>query len=77
MNYEIRKELDDVLSLHIQEENIKFEKLFNEIQELRKDLNTLSEAWAQAKGMVTLIKWLAGISSGLMIWFTFFKDHLK
>ena len=37
MNFEIKKELDDLLAIHIQEENLKFEQLFSDIKELRKE----------------------------------------
>ena len=77
MNYEIRKELDDALSIHIQEENAKFEQLFNELQELRRELNLLSQAWQQAKGVVSFMKWIAGIGGSIGAWFLFFKDHWK
>ena len=77
MNYEIRKELDEILSLHIQEENARFEQLSSDIKQLRQDVKDLTAAWQQARGMITLVKWLAGISGGIMVWITFFKDHLK
>ena len=77
MNYEIRKELDDILALHIQEENLKFEQLFTDIKELRKEMTAFTEAWQQAKGVVSFMKWIAGIGGSIGAWFLFFKDHWK
>ena len=77
INYEIRKELDEILSLHIQEENLKFEQLFADIKELRREMTAFTEAWQQAKGVVTFVKWVVSIAGGVTAFLLFIKDHWK
>jgi len=77
MNYEIRKELDDLLSKHIEEENLKFEQLFTDIKELRKEMTAFTEAWQQAKGVVTFVKWVVSIAGGITALLLFIRDHIK
>ena len=77
MNYEIRKELDGILALHIQEENLKFEQLFADIKELRREMTAFTEAWQQAKGVVTFVKWVVSIAGGVTAFLLFMRDHIK
>ena len=77
MNYEIKKEVDDILSIHIQEENLKFEQLFADIKELRKEMTAFTEAWQQAKGVLSFVKWVVGISGSVGAFILFIKDHIK
>ena len=77
MNYEIRKELDEILSAHIQEENAKFEQLFADIKELRREMTAFTEAWQQAKGVVTFVKWVVSIAGGVTAFLLFMRDHIK
>lgn len=77
MNYEIKKEVDDILSIHIQEENQKFEQLFADIKELRREMAAFTEAWQQARGVVTFVKWLVSIAGGVTALLLFIKDHIK
>ena len=77
MNYEIRKELNEILALHIQEENLKFEQLFADIKELRREMTACTEAWQQAKGVVTFVKWVVSIAGGVTAFLLFMRDHIK
>ena len=77
MNYEIKKEMEDILATHIQEENQKFEQLFEDMRELRKEMAAFTEAWQQAKGVVTFVKWLVSIAGGVTAFILFIKDHIK
>ena len=77
MNYEIKKEIDDLLSIHMQEENQKFEQLSSDIQQLRQDVKDLTAAWQQARGVVTFVKWLVSIAGGVTAFILFIKDHIK
>jgi len=77
INYEIRKELDEILALHIQEENAKFERLFADIKELRREMTAFTEAWQQAKGVVTFVKWVVSIAGGVTAFLFFIRDHIK
>lgn len=77
INYEIRKELDEILAIHIQEENLKFEQLFADIKELRREMTAFTEAWQQAKGVVTFVKWVVSIAGGVTAFLLFIRDHIK
>lgn len=77
MDYEIKKEMDELLAIHIQEENLKFEQLFADIKELRREMTAFTEAWQQAKGVVTFVKWMVSIAGGVTAFLLFIKDHLK
>jgi hypothetical protein len=77
MNYEIKKEMDEILALHIQEENLKFEQLFTDIKELRREMAAFTEAWQQARGVVTFIKWMVSIAGGITAFLLFIRDHIK
>lgn len=77
MNYEIKKELDEILAIHIQEENKKFEQLFADIKELRREMTAFTEAWQQAKGVVTFVKWVVSIAGGVTAFLLFMRDHIK
>ncbi len=44
-------------------------ELQKSVAELKESIQELLDAWRAARGMLTIIKWLAGISSGLgVIW---------
>ena len=71
--YEIRQELQ----AHIAKEDIKFEELQADIKQLRIDMTTFTDAWQQAKGVVTFIKWVISIAGGVTAFILFIKDHVK
>lgn len=77
MNYEIKKKMEEILDAHIQEENLKFEQLFADIKELRKEMTAFTEAWQQAKGVVTFVKWVVSIAGGVTAFLLFIRDHIK
>ncbi len=52
--------------IHLEE---KVEALSKEVAALKEIIKELLDMWRAARGMLTIIKWLAGISSGLgVIW---------
>jgi len=55
----------------------KFEELKDDIREIKAELKLFTDAWQQARGVVTFIKWLAGIAGGVTAFFLFIKDHIK
>lgn len=77
IQFEVRRHIDDVLEAHMVEEDSRFNSLQQEIKDMRQDIKALTEAWNQAKGVVSFMKWLAGIGGSIVAWFLFFKDHLK
>lgn len=77
VNLEVRRHIDDVLEDHMIEENRRFSDLQQEIKELRRDIKDLTMAWQQAKGVVSFMKWVAGIGGSIGAWFIFFKEHFR
>jgi len=77
INLEVRRHIDDVLEAHMVEEDRRFVELQQEIKEMRQDIKDLTSAWQQAKGVVSFMKWVAGIGGSVGAWFLFFKDHWK
>ena len=74
---EVRRHIDDILERHMEEEDRRFGELQQEIKEMRQDIKDLTSAWQQAKGVVSFMKWVAGIGGSIGAWFLFFKDHWK
>jgi hypothetical protein len=74
---EIKRHIDTILELHMQEEDRRFEELLVDIKELKVQMQAFTEAWQQAKGVVTFIKWIVSIASGVTAFFLFIKDHIK
>lgn len=69
---------------HIGEEQIrdasmadKIQNLEDKVDKLSEDVKTLLEMWQQAKGIITFVKWMAGISGGIVAFIVFIKDHIK
>lgn len=42
----------------------KFEELKDDIREIKAELKLFTDAWQQARGVITFIKWLTGIAGG-------------
>lgn len=74
---EYHRNMDSVLEQHILEEERKFDLLASEIKELRQEIKDLTEAWQQARGIVTFIKWCSVVAGGFVTFFLFIKDHWK
>jgi hypothetical protein len=77
MNFDVKREVDEILQTHITEENLKFSEIQEDIRQLRKDMTAFTEAWQQAKGVVTFVKWLVSIAGGVTAFLLFMKDHWK
>lgn len=75
--FEVRRHMDEILEKHMEEENHRFAELQKEVQDMRQDIKDLTAAWQQARGIVSFIKWIAGIGGSIGAWFLFFKDHWK
>lgn len=74
---ELLESFEKKLAIHAEREEERFKELSEEFQEVRKQLQTLTNLWEQAKGIVTFVKAASWIVSTLAaIWF-FFKDHIK
>lgn len=73
----VSRHIDSILKKHIEDEDAKFYRLEKQLSELTKTMNAFVEAWQQAKGVITFVKWLASIAGGLTAFVIFLKDHWK
>ena len=71
----VRRHIDAVLERHMEEEDHRFIELQQELKEMRNDLRILTEAWQQARGVVSFMKWVAGIGGSIAAWFILFKGR--
>jgi len=77
-------ELKSEMEQHIVITSIRDERMAQQINELKEQVNVLTQEvkllvnmWTQAKGVITFIKWIAGIGGGLVATILFIKDHYK
>lgn len=77
IEYKIKVAVEDILKAHIENEDAKFDRLEAQLSEITKTMNAFVEAWQQAKGVITFVKWLASIAGGLTAFVLFIKDHWK
>lgn len=71
----VRRHIDTILERHMEEEDRRFIELQQELKEMRNDLRTLTEAWQQARGVVSFMKWVAGIGGSIAAWFILFRGR--
>ena len=74
---ETRRIVDPILQAHIEKEEAQLADLKEDIRKLQVDMTAFTEAWQQAKGVVQFVKWLVGISGGVVALILFIKDHVK
>ena len=72
-----RRSFDLVLKQHTEEEIERYEDLKKDIKELKETVENLVSIWNQAKGALSLIKWIAAISGSFGAFILFIKDHVK
>lgn len=78
------RELKSEVEQHIVIESARDIQMAKQMQELREQVNVLTkdvkflvDMWTQARGIITFVKWIAGIAGGLGATFLFIKDHIK
>lgn len=74
---EERRAFDLVLKQHTDDEIQRYEDLKQDIKELKETVSQLADAWNQARGVVSFVKWFLGISGSLAAFVIFLKDHFK
>ena len=74
---EVLRHIDSVLEFHMQEEDRRFDELLEDMKELKTEMKAFTDAWQQARGVFTFIKWMAGIAGGVATFFLFVKDHWR
>lgn len=74
----------EIVQNHVEEELVrdaaraaKMQALEDKVDTLSKDVRSLLEMWQQARGIITFVKWMAGISGGILAFIVFIKDHIK
>ena len=65
------------LEQHTAEEIERYEELRRDIRELKATVEALVNIWNQARGAISVIKWIAGISGSVGAFILFVKDHVK
>jgi len=77
-------ELSKFLEDHVNEERVrdalmtaKMDEMAEQIKTLTTQVEMLVTSWNQAKGVITFVKWIAGISGSLVAFILFIKDHVK
>lgn len=78
------RELSKSLEEHVDEERVrdalisaKIEEMSKQIQTLTEHMESLATSWNQAKGVLSFVKWVVGISGSLAAFILFIKDHFK
>lgn len=71
----VRRHIDNILEKHMEDEDRRFIELQQELKEMKNDLRTLTEAWQQARGVVSFMKWVAGIGGSIAAWFILFRGR--
>lgn len=78
------RELSKSLEEHVDEERVRDALISAKIEEMSKQIQTLTEqmeslvtSWNQAKGVLSFVKWVVGISGSLAAFILFIKDHFK
>ncbi len=74
---EERRAFDFVLKQHTDDEIERYEDLKKDIKELKETVENLVSIWNQAKGAISLIKWIVAISGSFGAFILFIKDHVK
>ena len=74
---EERRQFDLVFKQHTEEEIARYEDLKRDIKALQDTVENLVNIWNQAKGALSIIKWLTAIFGCLGGLILFIKDHIK
>ena len=77
-------ELSKFLEEHVDEERVRDALMSAKIDEMSVQINTLTvqvetliTSWNQARGVLSFVKWVVGISGSLAAFILFIKDHFK
>ena len=77
---ELKAEIDQHIAVGIARDAgmaRQMDELEEKVDILTKDVKSLLDMWVQARGIITFIKWMAGISGGVIAIVLFFKEHIK
>ena len=74
---EVKRQIEIKLEEHMAAEDARFDQLLTDIKELKEEVRLFTNAWQQAKGVVTFVKWFVSICGGVATFFLFIKDHWR
>lgn len=74
---EVKRQIEIKLEEHMAAEDARFDQLLTDIKELKEEVRLFTNAWQQAKGVVTFVKWFVSIAGGVATFFLFIKDHWR
>ena len=69
--------VEDLLKNHIAENQEHFLRIEEQITQMQQTMKSFIDAWNQAKGVVTFVKYFASIVGSLAALFLFIKEHWK
>ena len=69
--------VEDLLKKHIAENQERFLRIEEQITQMQQTMQSFIDAWNQAKGVVTFVKYFASIVGSLAALFLFIKEHWK
>lgn len=69
--------VEDLLKNHIAENQERFLRIEEQITQMQQTMKSFIDAWNQAKGVVTFVKYSASIVGSLAALFLFIKEHWK
>lgn len=75
MNSEIK--FETLLEEHTRADIERYDDLKKDIADLKIAVESLIATWNQAKGVITFVKWIVGISGSVGAFILFVKDHVK
>lgn len=77
-------ELSKFLEEHVDEERVRDALMSAKIDEMSVQINTLTvqvetiiTSWNQARGVLSFVKWVVGISGSVGAFILFIRDHIK
>ena len=73
----VKDEIKDWLDAHEKMEFDKHDHIDESLKALTRSVHALTEAFAQGKGAVTVMKWLALLATGAWAMLVWAKDHLR
>ena len=69
--------VEDLLKNHIAENRERFLRIEEQITQMQQTMQSFIDAWNQAKGVITFVKWSASVVGSLAALFLFIKEHWK
>lgn len=69
--------MEELLKQHNDENHERFLRIEEQITQMQQTMKSFIDAWNQAKGVITFVKWTASVVGSLAALFLFIKEHWK